>query len=127
MSTPRSKIWFHEFRPNGPRAAESAELHNQVLDLWAQNRTKAEIADMLNIDRHTVRKITWRARKSGDPRGFRQTKPIVLSTHFSSHSVLEVYQEQYVIRGLARAFEVSHAEVEAVMREIVEELKETEK
>lgn len=126
MTTPRSRIWFHEFRPNGPRAAESADLHNQILDLWAKGKTKAEIAHMLDIDRHTVRKVTWKARKDGDPRGFAKTRPI-LSTSFSSHSVLDVYQEQYIVRGLARAFEVPHAQVEAILRAIAAELEETEK
>jgi len=125
MTTPRSKIWFHEFRPGGPRASESQELHNQILDLWAQGKTKAEIATMLEIDKHTVRKITWKARKDGDERGFAKTRP-VLTTSFSSHSVLDVYQEQYIIRGLARAFEVSHAEMEAVLRRIAGELKEAD-
>ena len=126
MPTPRSKIWFHEFRPGGPRAAESEELHNQILDQWANGKTKAEIADMLDIDRHTVRKVTWKARKNGDPRGFAKTQPIMLQTSFSSHSVLDVYKEQYVIRGLARAFEVPHAQVEAVLRKLSSELEEAE-
>jgi len=125
MTTPRSKIWFHEFRPGGPRAAESDELHNQVLDMWAKGKTKAEIATMLDIDKHTVRKVTWKARKNGDPRGFAKTEPIMLSTSFSSHSVLEIYREQYIVRGLARAFEVPHAQVEAVLRAMRNEL-ETE-
>jgi hypothetical protein len=126
MTTPRSKIWFHEFRPGGPRAAESQALHNQVLDLWADHKTKREIATMLEIDIHTVRKITWAARKAGDPRGFAQTKPLLLSTSFSSHSVLDIYREQYIVRGLARAFEVPHAQVEAALRAIADELKETD-
>jgi hypothetical protein len=124
MTTPRSRIWFHEFRPGGPRAAESQALHSQILDLWAAGKTKAEIATMLQIDKHTVRKVTWKARHQGDPRGFARSKP-VLSTSFSSHSVLELYREQYIVRGLARAFEVPHAQVEAILRAMTDELKET--
>lgn len=127
MPTPRSKIWFHEFRPNGPRAAESQELHNQILDLWAQGKTKAEIASMLDIDRDTVRKVTWKARKNGDARGFAKTQPIMIRTSFKTHSVLDIYKEQYIVRGLARALEVPHAQIEAILRVIAKELEETGK
>lgn len=127
MTTPRSKIWFHEFRPNGPRAAESEELHDLILNMWAQGKTKAEIADMLEIDRHTVRKVTWKARKDGDPRGFAKTERIAMQTSFSSHSVLELYNEQYFIRGLARALTVPHAQIEAIIRTMTDELKEAQK
>ncbi len=126
MTTPRSKIWFYEFRPNGPRAAESTDLHNQILDAWAAGATKAEIARMLQIDRHTVRKVTWKARRIGDPRGFAQTKPILLSMGETSQSVLDVYQEQWVVRGLAKAFEIPHASMEAILRNVVEQAKKEE-
>lgn len=76
MTTPLSKIWFHEFRPGGPRAAESAELHNKILDLWAEGKSKAEIASALQISISTVKKATWRARKKGDPRGYAKSKAI---------------------------------------------------
>jgi transposase-like protein len=122
MPTPRSRLWFYEFRPTGPRAAESAALHHQVLDLWATGLSKAEIASMLDIDPHTVRRITWRARKAGDARGFAKTTPVFAN---ASHSVQKIYQEQYVIRGLARALEIPHARVEAALRDIAKEM-ETE-
>jgi hypothetical protein len=118
MPTPRSRIWFHEFRRSGPRFAESQALHEQVLNLWAEGKTKAEIAALLDIDPQTVRKITWRARQAGDERAFARTKPI-LATTFTSRSVLELYREQYIVRGLAQAFEVPHAQMEELLRAIV--------
>lgn len=123
MTTPRSRIWFYEFRPTGPRAGESAELHSQVLDLWATGRSKTEIARLLEIDKHTVRRITWKARKTGDPRGFARTKPIAVE---SQVPVEKIYKEQYIIRGLARALEVPHAVVEAAVRSVVKQLREQE-
>lgn len=121
MTTPRSKIWFHEYRRNGPRAAESEQLHDEVLNRWSNGCTKSEIAADLEIDKHTVRRITWMARKSGDPRGFAKTKPI-LQTQMECQSVLELYREQYIVRGLAKAFSLSHSQVETALRSIASEL-----
>lgn len=76
---------------------------------------------MLDIDPHTVRKVTWRARCEGDPRGFAKTQPI-LTTSMSSHSVLEVYKEQWIIRGLARALEIPFAQIESALRNVISEI-----
>ena len=125
MTTPRSKIWFYEFRPGCPRAAESADLHNQILDAWAAGATKAEIARMFQVDKHTVRRITWRARKAGDLRGIAQTKP-VFSTWFACNKPLKLWREQYIVRGLARAFEMSHSKVYSELCKITKELEQEE-
>lgn len=126
MTTPLSKIWFHEFRPGGPRAADSAHLHNTVLNLWAEGKSKAEIADALEISISTVKKITWRARKKGDPRGFAKSKAIASAVTSSSSPpsdpVLHMATAQYVIRGLARAFGIPHSTVESVLRRLAREL-----
>jgi hypothetical protein len=119
----RKPEWFHRYSPRngGDLSAESAALHEAILSQWAEDRSKAEIAHGLQISVGMVRKVVRNARLNQDPRGFAKTKPML--TMGANHTgVLDLYKEQWIIRGLSQRLDVHFTKIEQALREISKEI-----
>lgn len=121
MNTIPRREWFYRYSPRNGGDLSALRVRDQVLDMWADGKTKREICEALNIHVSTVRMTMVRARHDGDPRAFAKTKP-VLRTEGAICSVLDIHKEQWFIRGLAERLEVHFTKLESAMRETVAEI-----
>jgi transposase len=119
MNVSTRREWFHRYSPrNGGDLAEvSADLHNQILNLWASGIPKSQISVRMGVHVGTIRKAVRAARNNQDPRGFAKAKPLMVVCG-RYESVLDLYQEQWVIRGLAEEFGVHFTKVEQAIRKL---------
>lgn len=122
MTAPPRREWFHRYSPRngGDLAGQSAR--EQVLDMWAEGKTKRQICEALNIHVSTVKMTVARARHGGDPRAFAKTVP-VLRTAGAICSVLDIHKEQWFIRGLSQRLDIHFTKLESAMRATVAEIK----
>lgn len=121
MDAPARKEWFYRYSPrNGGDLAE-LRVYDQVLDLWAEGKTKREICAALNIHTSTVRMTLVRARHKGDQRAFTKTTPI-MRTEGAICSVLDIHKEQWFIRGLSQRLDIHFTQLESAVRATVAEI-----
>ena len=135
MDAPARKEWFYRYSPrNGGDLAE-LRVYDQVLDMWAEGKTKREICAALNIHVNTVKMIKMRAKHNGDPRAFAQydkyPRGIALGakkigTEFKFKSVLEVWRDQYIVVGMAHKLEIHWTQIEAALTEVITKMETDE-
>lgn len=120
--TQGSHVWFYRYsaRNGGDMAALSEQTHNTILDHWAAGKTKMEIATMLDLHPNTIRKVTRQAREKADPRGFAKMKPQLMA---SCDSVLELRMYAWFVKGLAEKLDLHYTQMEAVINDVVEDVK----
>jgi len=120
--TKHAGTWFYRFsqRNGGDLAALSEEIHDHVLNQWAQGKTKAEIASMTGLHPNTIRKIARQAREKADPRGFARMKPQIMA---SCDSVLELRNYSWFVRGLAERLDIHWTQAQALVDDVVEDVK----
>jgi len=123
MTAPARREWFHRYSPrNGGDLAE-LRVRDQVLDMWAEGKTKREICEALNIHVSTVRMTLVRARHKNDARAFTKTVP-VMRTEGAICSVLDIHKEQWFIRGLSERLDIHFTQLESAMRATVAEIED---
>lgn len=120
--TKGSHVWFYRYsaRNGGDMANVSRELREQILDLRAAGKTKRQICEQLGIHMNTVKMTTWKARQDADPRAFANYKPKLMA---SCDSVLELRNYAWFVRGLAERLEVHYTQAEALLNDVIEDVK----
>lgn len=120
--TRHSRDWFYKFsaRNGGELAQLSQELHNLVLNAWAEGETKMQIAAKTGLHPNTIRKIARQAREQADPRGFARMKPQIMA---SCDSVLELRNYQWFVKGLALELDLPYMQAESLINRVVDRVR----